>query len=442
MTENTKDRIEHPSTFRDYFKSKKRNINKIGSTSDKNSALVSADPGFSILRTIRTVGENIYLVFNAIAGIGTPVAIFAALGITGTAALINRIGSGDHLATILGVVSTTALMAGSLSAAFLVHKNQNSKHQDKMEKFMDNFEQNTLDDKKFKITIARILDDIGKSLEHIREEIAYQNENKPLSNEMAPNNAATWSRLAPGTRYIGVGGIAQNDITERRNGDGELRYQANGNRLKVWLPRSIGETKLGRIDLIFLQRADYMDNELVLPSGLKRVIAAYMAARQIAENSGLGGLLDYSNVNVHLMPADYQISNAFFVGEKILTGQKEKLETAQFVLRYDAFGQIASSITDKLNPSPKVNLSFDKEEVESCRKLADLWILETGRSFKMDELIQRVKNQIPLDACDYVLSDEDYLTLNLPIPGCQESSESHIDPEIELMDRNDGTLVF
>ncbi|MEM7068172.1 MAG: hypothetical protein AAF478_04740 [Pseudomonadota bacterium] len=388
-----------------------------------------------LARISRMLGETVYLTFNGIGAVAAPVAIFMTLGITGTATLIDRITSGEYPAMTLAVASMTALMGGSLTVSFFSLKNKLEKHFENMEVTMDRTNETLTNEQYMQSAIARLLHDIKKELSFVSENISRQEIEESSVSLCTPNQAATWSDWARNTRYIVVGGIAQSDVKEYRDGEGQVRFSVDEQRLKNWLPRFIGNTKLARVDHVFVLKSEDLKDGLTLSNQLKRVMAAYKGSEQIAENSGLRDVLDFSKVNVHLMSSEYQITNAFFVGKKEISTPDSEKEVVPVVIRYDALGHVISSVTALLEP--KVHISFDQDDAKSCERLVDSWLPYAARTFTMRELLDKYGDQVSVDECDYELTCEDTISLNLPT---KDDVERSFSCDFDIVDLGDGSF--
>ena len=285
--------------------------------------------------------------------------------------------------------------------------------------------------------IARVLSEVRRTLQSQGCNNSAQPELNKGITLCTPNNAKTWSNFAPGTRLSNAGAVAQSDIREYRDGDGQMRFAAEGSRLVEWLPRHIGKTKLAQVDQIFVLTDDQLRGELKLSAALKRVMAAYKALAQIAENSRIGQHLDLSNVRLHLMSSEYQITNAIFVGWKEIKTDQNKSETVPMVIRYDALGQVMSPAMTVFEP--KVYVSFDEDDALSCQRMIDSWLPHASRTFYMDELLARYGSDIKLDRCSYVADESMLLSLKLPLPtGPADNAATDFD----IIDLGDGSFTF
>ncbi|MEH6525595.1 MAG: hypothetical protein V7723_05945 [Sneathiella sp.] len=387
---------------------------------------------------MKTAGDTIYLSFNTVAGIGAPVAIAVTLGVTGAGALIENVLSGNYLAMILAVTSTTALMSGSLSAGFLVQKNQFSNHLKAMEEHMRDQSNQKIRDQETKTTFARMMNEISESVSLLAEQVSLQNQAESSLSLCTSNQASTWTGWKDNSRLISVGGMAQCDVNEYRNGEGELRYKGDQERLINWLSRFMGEEKLNQIDLLFMEKDHKLQGDFRPPAALKRVLAAYKSVKQIAMNSGLEQFLDFSHVKVHLFPSEYQVTNAFFVGEKKIQNSSGRKDVVPVLIKYDSLGQVISSVTSILEP--KVYISFDKEEIQSHRHLVDSWLPHASRTFSMNELMLKYEDQILLDECDYKLSYAELISLKLPIPEQMRHLSRTLLDDYQIIDSGDGSF--
>ena len=393
--------------------------------------------GNSISRQVKLAADTVYLAFNGSATVLAATGVFASLGVSGIAVLGSRIASGDYQAMTLGLATCTALMGGSLSFAFFSLKGKVNDGLAKSAEALSDIEKHMAHDKIVKQTIARLLNDVRNTVQYDHDTHSALPVLDKGTTICTPNSSKTWSGFAPGTRLSNAGAVAQADISEYRDGDGQPRYTADANRLVEWLPRHIGRTKLARIDQIFILTDQQLSGDLTLSSALKRVMAAYKALRQIAENSGIDHHLDLSNVRVHLMSSDHQISNAIFVGWKQIKTGAEAPETVPMVIRYDALGQVISPAMTMLDP--KVYVSFDEEDALSSQRMIDSWLPHAVRTFCMDELLNRYGHEIPLDPCSFVADEGLLLSLNLPHP---TSVQEHASSDFDIIDLGDGSFSF
>lgn len=378
----------------------------------------------------RCVVEQPYLVFNTLLAFSVAIGIYATLGVGGIGPLAAKVMSGDLLAMVMALVSATALMCGSLSITVLAERIRAHQHDQNMEKRMISTSQRD----NLQIDLAK---DIHRIVSYIANKVDADNSQLSTLSIRRPNEPSVWTRLLSGTAYFTVASYALCDVEEYRDADGALRFKPNKSRIATWLPRFIGDTKLGRVEHVFLQAPEKLDSDFVPTRPMLRVLAAYKTLAKIAHANGLAAHFDLSRVRVRVCSSEIQISQAFFVGTKKPTNADSK--PSPFVYRYDVLMLIANLPQNLF--ARTIEQSYDPVEVEAYLQTARALVDQAARTFRIEELLDRFDYLIPeIDPFDAVLDLDTRATLGLPLTESEARTVAGDVDDMGVLDFGDGSF--
>lgn len=274
----------------------------------------------------KALNTSPYTLINiTLAGLLPPV-IVGSLIATNSRGIASGLASGDPMAATFVVTSATSVLLATLALAVYGEMNR-AKDVDRSRDAEAEASRKKLVELELKLAaVSNSVTDNSNTLEHLADKQLRAEMETYQGWEEYPNRIDRWSNLMPGSVYFMVNGAVRFDLHEHRDGNGNLVFVPDVERLGEMARRCVPKWALREWNIVNVGR--YRKPSGKPPHALIRQVAAFKAMREIALANDIA--FNSDNVRFHIGHWDEDCSEAFFVGERDLSTRKGHA----FVIRY------------------------------------------------------------------------------------------------------------